>query len=74
VIDWVMLAERVSVRHALELLCRDYLPSAVSATEPPPKQSTVPKLPPLCQHYIQNELQEDQSGATIEKAYTTAET
>jgi hypothetical protein len=27
----------------------------------------------LCQHYIQNELQEDQSEATIEKAYTTAE-
>jgi hypothetical protein len=25
----------------------------------------------LCQHYIQNELQEDQSEATIEKAYTT---
>jgi Phage integrase, N-terminal SAM-like domain len=28
----------------------------------------------LCQHYMQNELQEDQSDATIEKAYTTAET
>jgi len=28
----------------------------------------------LCQHYIENELQEDQSEATIEKAYTTAET
>ena len=28
----------------------------------------------LCQHYIQNELQEDQSEATIEKAFTTAET
>lgn len=28
----------------------------------------------LCQHYIQNELQEDQSEATIEKAYTTTET
>jgi DNA primase len=26
VIDWVMLAEGISVRHALELLCRDYLP------------------------------------------------
>jgi DNA primase catalytic core len=47
VIDWVMLAEGISVRHALELLCRDYLPSAANATEPPPKQSTVPKLPPL---------------------------
>ena len=28
----------------------------------------------LCQHYIENELQEDQSQATIEKAYTTAAT
>lgn len=28
----------------------------------------------LCQHYMQNELQEDQSEATIEKAYTTAQT
>jgi integrase len=28
----------------------------------------------LCQHYIEKELQEDQSEATIEKAYTTAET
>jgi integrase len=28
----------------------------------------------LCQHYIENELQEDQSEATIEKAYTTTET
>src|SRR5258708_38694050 len=28
----------------------------------------------LCQHYMQNELQKDQSEATIEKAYTTAET
>lgn len=28
----------------------------------------------LCQHYMQNELQEDQSEATIEKAFTTADT
>ena len=28
----------------------------------------------LCQHYIDNELQEDQSEATVEKAYTTTET
>jgi DNA primase len=47
VIDWVMRAEGVSVRHALELLRRDYLPSATENTEPPPKQSTVAKLPPL---------------------------
>src|SRR5271157_3187549 len=46
VIDWVMRAEGISVRHALELLRRDYLPSAAGNTGPPPKQSTVPKLPP----------------------------
>ncbi len=28
----------------------------------------------LCQHYMENELQEDQSEATIEKAFTTTET
>jgi DNA primase catalytic core len=50
VIDWVMLAEGVSVRHALELLCRDYLPSAANATEPPPRKSTTVKLPPLVEH------------------------
>jgi hypothetical protein len=43
-IDWVMLAEGVSFRHAVELLKRDYLPS-ISSAGPPPKQSTVPKLP-----------------------------
>ncbi len=47
VIKWVMRAEGISFRHAVELLKRDYLPSAASATGPPPKQSTVPKLPPL---------------------------
>jgi DNA primase len=50
VIDWVMLAEGISVRHALELLCRDYLPSATNATEPPPRKSTTVKLPPLIEH------------------------
>ena len=50
VIDWVMLAEGISVRHALELLCRDYLPSAANATEPPPRKSTTVKLPPLIEH------------------------
>jgi len=49
VIEWVMRAEGISFRHAVELLQRDYLPSAsaVSTTGAPPKQSTVPKLPPL---------------------------
>jgi DNA primase catalytic core len=47
VIQWVMRAEGISLRHAVELLRRDYLPSTASATGPPPKQSTVPKLPPL---------------------------
>jgi hypothetical protein len=42
VIEWVMHAEGISSRHAVELLERDHLPSAASTTEPPPKQSTVP--------------------------------
>jgi DNA primase catalytic core len=43
VIDWVMRAEGVSFHHALELLRKDYVPSA----GPVVKQRTVPKLPPL---------------------------
>jgi DNA primase catalytic core len=45
-IDWVMAAQGVSLRHALEILSRDLLPMSTSAA-PPPKKSTVPKLPPL---------------------------
>ncbi len=49
VIDWVMRAEGVSFRHAVELLQNDSLPLAASssavAAAPPPKQSTVKKLP-----------------------------
>ena len=48
VIDWVMRAEGVSFRHAVELLQNDALPLvavASSATAAPPKQSTVKKLP-----------------------------
>ena len=43
VILWVMRAEGVSFHHALELLQRDYAPSA----GPVVKIATVPKLPPL---------------------------
>jgi DNA primase catalytic core len=46
VIEWVMRAEGVSFNHAVELLSRDSVPFAGSAGAPP-KQSTVPKLPPL---------------------------
>ena len=42
---WVMRAEGVSFHHALEMLKRDYFPLAVEAAGPPPKKSTVPKLP-----------------------------
>jgi DNA primase catalytic core len=48
-IDWVMRAEGVSFRHAVELLKADHLPLAASpgASEyRPVKQSTVRKLPP----------------------------
>ncbi len=47
VIDWVMRAEGISTRYALELLSRDLVPLASATAGPPPKQSTVPKLPPL---------------------------
>ena len=47
VISWVMRAEGISFTHAVELLKRNYLPSVASAADPPPKISTVPKLPPL---------------------------
>ena len=49
-IDWVMAAQGVSLRHALEILSRDLLPMASTTAGPPPKKSTVPKLPPLIEH------------------------
>ena len=42
VIDWVMKAEGVSFRHAVELLMNDYLPSANATGKV--KRSTVPRL------------------------------
>jgi len=47
VIDWVMRAEGISFRHALELLLNDSIPLAagVPLESPPPKHSTVRKLP-----------------------------
>jgi len=48
VIDWVMRAEGISFRHAVELLQNDSLPLAAASSSisaAPPKQSTVKKLP-----------------------------
>jgi acid phosphatase class B len=52
VIDWVMKVEGVSFRHAVQLLQNDPLPLVAahgsapsSASVPPVKRSTVPKLP-----------------------------
>src|ERR1700685_4357007 len=46
VIDWVIKAEGVSFRHAVELLQNDYHPlAAASSDAPPAKRSTVKKLP-----------------------------
>ena len=44
VIDWVMKAEGVSFRHAVELLLADYAPSLVADTAPA-KRSKAQKLP-----------------------------
>ena len=44
VIDWVMRAEGVSFRHAVELLQHDYRPAPLAAQAAPPKCSTVRRL------------------------------
>ena len=44
-IDWVMKAQGVSFRHAVELLKEDHFPLAADSSQPV-KQSTVRKLPP----------------------------
>jgi DNA primase catalytic core len=50
VIKWVMRAQGISFSHALEILRRDLLPMTSASPGPPPKKSTVPKLPPLVEH------------------------
>jgi DNA primase len=55
VIAWVMRAEGISFTHAVELLKRNYLPSAASTAEPPPRISTVPKLPALFQTNVDDQ-------------------
>jgi DNA primase catalytic core len=45
VIEWVMRAEGVSFRHAVELLKREYFPLAAGPIQSV-KRSTIPKLPP----------------------------
>ena len=44
-IDWVMKAEAVSFRHAVEILRAEHFPTAPSL-DGPPQRSTVPKLAP----------------------------
>jgi DNA primase catalytic core len=52
VIDWVMRAEGVSFRHAVELLKQEHFPLAARPAGPPPKKSTTVKLPPLAERTI----------------------
>jgi DNA primase catalytic core len=54
VIDWVMRAEGVSFRHAVELL-REDLPPLAAAPIRPVKVSTVPKLPRLLERDAEDE-------------------
>jgi DNA primase len=55
VIDWVMKAEAVSFRHAVELLQNDYLPLAASSpASVPAKHSTVRKLPSTLDHQAED--------------------
>ena len=46
-IDWVMKAEGVSFRHAVELLQNDHVPIATTTVGAVPKHSTVRKLPTM---------------------------
>jgi hypothetical protein len=55
VILWVIRAEGISFTHAVELLKRNYLPSAASAADRPPRISTVPKLPALFQANVDDQ-------------------
>jgi DNA primase catalytic core len=45
VIAWVMRAEGISFRHAVELLREDHLPLVAHSNGKPPRIGTVPKLP-----------------------------
>ena len=59
VIDWVMRAEGVSFRHAVELLQSDALPlAAVSrpvSSAPPPKRSSMKKLPTALERDVEDQ-------------------
>ena len=55
VIDWVMRAEGISFRHAVELLKQEHLPLAAKPAGPPPKKSTTVKLPPLAERSIDDQ-------------------
>jgi len=46
-IDWVMRAEGVSVRHAVELLRGNYQPAAAPPDALPPRATSIQKLPTL---------------------------
>jgi DNA primase catalytic core len=47
VLKWVMRAQGISFRHALELLRRDLLPTTSASPGSPPKKGTIVNLPPL---------------------------
>jgi len=49
VIESVKCVEGVSFNHAVEILKHDYLPSTASGTEPPPRKSSVVRLPALAE-------------------------
>ncbi len=52
VIDWVMRAEGISFRHAVELLKQEHLPLVARPAGSPPKKSTTVKLPLLAERTI----------------------
>ena len=52
VIDWVMRAEGISFRHAVELLRHHHLPLAATLQAKLPQRSTCRKLPPVSREHV----------------------
>ena len=57
VIDWVMKAEGISFRYAVELLQHDYEPSSLAAkkSSSPPKNSSIQRLPEALEHTAEDQ-------------------
>jgi DNA primase catalytic core len=65
-IEWVMHAEGISFRHAVEMLLEDHIPSATTRAGEPPQKSTVKKLPV----FIERDASDRQLLQVVARYYT----